>query len=51
MHELAEIQRLLSEIADLLKSGTAANKRKAASKLQQMAAIATTLGFTIEMRP
>lgn len=50
MFELGEIQRLLSETAALLKTGTKADKRKAASKLQEIAAIATTLGFTIQLR-
>ena len=50
MFELGEIQRLLSEIATLVKSGTRAEKRQAASKLREIAAIATTLGFTINPR-
>lgn len=50
MFELGEMQRLLSEIAELVKSGTRPDKRKAASKLQEIAAIATTLGFTIQPR-
>ena len=50
MFELGEIQRLLSETAELFKSGTRSDKRKAAVKLQAIAAIATTLGFTIQPR-
>lgn len=50
MNELGEIQRLLSEIAGLLASGKPPDKRKAVGKLREMAAIATTLGFTIEPR-
>ena len=47
MSELAEMQKLLSEIACHVKAGTKADKRHAAEKLGQLAAIATTLGFTI----
>lgn len=47
MSDLAEMERLLSEIAGHFKSGTKADKRRAADKLNQLAAIATTLGFTI----
>ena len=50
MNELSKIQKLLSEIADLLKAGRPPDKRKAASKLREMSTIATTLGFTIEPR-
>ncbi len=50
MHELSEIQRLLAEIAELLKVGRPPDKRKAAGKLRELANIATTLGFTIEPR-
>lgn len=48
MHELSEIQRLLAEIAELLKVGRPPDKRKAVGKLRELANIATTLGFTIE---
>lgn len=47
MSDLAEMQRLLSEIAGHLKAGTRADQRHAAVKLNQLAAIATTMGFTI----
>ena len=50
MRELSDLQRLLSEVAELLKSGTAANKRQAVSKLREMAATASTLGFTLELQ-
>ncbi len=50
MHELGEIQRLLSEIAELLKSGKPPDKRKAVNKLRELSSIATTLGFTIAPR-
>jgi hypothetical protein len=47
MLEISELQQLLFEIAGLVKSGTRSDKRKAADKLQRLATIATTLGFTI----
>ena len=47
MSDLAEMQQLLSEIADHVKAGTKADKRRAADKLVQLAAIATTMGFTV----
>ena len=47
MSDLAAMQKLLSEIADHFKAGTKADKRHAADKLNQLAAIATTMGFTI----
>lgn len=47
MSDLAEMQRLLSEIAGHVKAGTKADKRLAADKLNQLAALATTMGFTI----
>lgn len=47
MSDLAELQKLLTEIAGLVKAGTRADKRHAADKLNQLAAIATTMGFTI----
>ena len=50
MFELAEIQRLLAEVAEHVKAGTKADRRKAAGKLQQVAGIASTLGFTIQPR-
>lgn len=50
MLELAELQLLLSEIASHVKSGSKSDKRQAAEKLQRLASIATTLGFTIRPR-
>ena len=50
MFELGEIQRLLSEVAALVKTGSRPDMRKAASKLQEIAVIASTLGFTIQPR-
>ncbi len=47
MSDLAEMQKLLAEIAGHVKAGTKADKRHAADKLNQLAAIATTMGFTI----
>lgn len=47
MSDLAEMQRLLAEIAAHVKGGSKADKRHAADKLNQLAAIATTMGFTI----
>lgn len=47
MSDLAEMQRLLSEIAGHVKAGTKADNRLAADKLNQLAALATTMGFTI----
>lgn len=50
MHELSEMQQLLQEIAEHLKSGTKPERRMATVKLRRIAAIATTLGFTIQPR-
>lgn len=50
MRDLAELQRLLSEIAKYIDSGSRSDRRKAAEGLQRLAAIATTLGFTIRPR-
>ena len=47
MSELGEMQQLLSEIAEHIKSGTKPDRRKAAVKLQQLAGIATTMGFVL----
>lgn len=49
MSDLADMSRLLSEIAELMRGGTKADRRHAVEKLNQLANIATTLGFT--MRP
>jgi hypothetical protein len=45
---ISEIQRLLQEVADHLKSGAKTDTRKAATKLQRIAALASTLAFTIQ---
>jgi hypothetical protein len=50
MSELGEMQLLLVEIADHVKSGSKRERRKAAIKLQQLAGIAMTLGFTLRPR-
>lgn len=50
MSDLAEMQRLLAEIAGHVKAGTKADKRHAADKLKQLAATATTLRFTIRLQ-
>lgn len=47
MSDLEEMQKLLVEIAGHLKAGTKVDKRRAADKLNRMAALATTMGFTI----
>ena len=47
---IGEIQRLLQEIADHLTSGTKTDTRKAVAKLEQIAALASTLALTIQAR-
>jgi hypothetical protein len=47
MSDLLEMQQLRAEIAGHVKAGTRAEKRRAADKLNQLAALATTMGFTI----
>lgn len=47
MSDLDEMQKILSEIAGHVKAGTKVDKRIAADKLNRLAALATTLGFTI----
>ena len=47
MSDLEEIQKLLAEIFGHLKAGTKVDRRLAADKLNQIAALATTMGFTI----
>ena len=42
-----EFEGLLKEVAELLQSPTKASRRAAAQKLERIAAIATTLAFTI----
>ena len=45
---ISEIQRLLQEIVDHLKAGTKTDMRKAVTKLERMATLASTLAFTIQ---
>jgi hypothetical protein len=45
---ISNIQRLLQEIADHLKSGTKTDTRMAVTKLQRIAALASTLALTIQ---
>ena len=47
---LAEIQRLLQEIAAHLGAGTRTENRKAATKLERIAAVASTSALTIQVR-
>lgn len=47
---ISEIQRLLQEIADHLKSGTQTDTRKAVAKLERIAALASTFALTIRAR-
>lgn len=47
MDSLRQIEGLLKEVAELLQSPTKASRRAAAQKLERIAAIATTLAFTI----
>ena len=47
MSDLAEMQRLLAEIAGHVAAGTKTDKRRAADKLNQLAVLATTMRFTI----
>ena len=43
-----EIQRLLREAADHLKTGTPTDTRKAVAKLERIAAVASTLALTVK---
>jgi hypothetical protein len=45
---ISEIQRLLQEIVDHLKAGTATDKRKAIAKLERITVLASTLALTIQ---
>jgi hypothetical protein len=47
MADLAQLQRLLSEIACHIKADTRIDRRQAADKLKELAGLATTMGFTI----
>ena len=50
MNDLQEIQDLLKAVAEHLKADTKADKRKAIGKLERIAAVASTLAFTIKAR-
>jgi hypothetical protein len=45
---ISEIQRLLQEIVDHLKAGTPTDTRKAVTKSERIAALASTLALTIQ---
>jgi hypothetical protein len=45
---ISEIQRLLQEIVGHLKAGTKTDTRKAVSKLERIAALASTLALMIQ---
>jgi len=45
---ISEIPRLLQEVADHLRTGTPADARKAAAKLERIAALASTLALTVK---
>jgi hypothetical protein len=50
MQDVAEIGSLLQQVAEHLKSGKRPDVTAAAAKLNRIAAIATTLAFTIKAR-
>lgn len=50
MSDLAVMKQLLTDISDLMRSSSKADKRLAVDKLNQLAAIATTLAFTIRQQ-
>jgi hypothetical protein len=45
---ISEIQRLLQEIVGHVKVGTTSDTRKAVTKLERIAAVATTLALTLQ---
>lgn len=45
---ISEIQRLLQEIVGHLKAGTKTDARKAVTKLERIATLASTLALTIQ---
>jgi hypothetical protein len=47
---IGEIQRLIQEIVAHLSSGTKLDARKAAAKLERIAAIASTAALTIQIQ-
>jgi hypothetical protein len=46
---IGEIQRLLQEIVGHVKAGTTTDTRKAVTKLERIAALASTLAHTIQV--
>lgn len=50
MTDVAAMKQLLEEITQLVRSGSKADKRHAVDKLNQLAAIATTLAFTMRQQ-
>jgi len=50
MSELAEIQQLVQEIAEHLKTGSKTEKREATRKLNRIVALASTLSLTLQTR-
>ena len=47
MNEISEIKRLLAEAEERLKTGAPPDTRKAAEKLERVAALVTTLALTL----
>jgi replication-associated recombination protein RarA len=47
---ISEIRRLLQEIVEHLSSGSKADARKAVTKLERIAALASTSALTIQVR-
>jgi hypothetical protein len=47
---ISEIQRLLQEIAGHVEADTRPETRKAVAKLQRIAAVASTMAFTLQTR-
>jgi hypothetical protein len=45
---IGEINRLLHEVAEHMKTGTTADTRKAVAKLERIAALASTLALTLK---
>ena len=48
IESISEIKRLLHEVAEHLKTGALADTRKAAAKLERIAALASTLALTVK---
>jgi hypothetical protein len=45
---IAEINRLLREVAEHMKTGTTPDTRKAVTKLERIAALAATMALTLK---